>query len=459
MRYFQILLTEGSSFSLYKIQYSLYSSPTVFTTATIYNTSNLAENLTVTQLSTPPGITIQVPDGVDIIKTVDQDGICADVIYDTVPITPTPTPAPPTPTLAPPTPTPVPPTPTAAPPTPTAAPPTPTPIPPTPTPVPPTPTLAPPTPTPVPSLTAFTTNASPEASGESACNAGLGTTRYHDGVGTYPTIGNTVYLGSTVGSGTLGAGYWGLVNGTYFVTNTSGVVTDVQLCPSSPTPTPAPTPAPSYNYYYAQPCGGGTTIYMRSVTTFSPGESFKLAGDGTCYEVGTSGAPINSNDPVESFPDCSACSPSPTPTPAPTSPPTPTAAPPTPTPAPTAAPTPTPAPPTPTPAPTAAPTPTPAPTSPPVSATLAGVTLSEGNGSATDDQCFIFLSDNIYYEGDFETDAVKVGGRWYNDAGGVNPWNGDFKWYGVGRPETTFASEYQVQISNAGIVVTARPAC
>tara|TARA_R110000803_G_scaffold22060_2_gene55097 strand:+ start:9023 stop:11830 length:2808 start_codon:yes stop_codon:yes gene_type:complete len=199
--------------------------------------------------------------------------------------------------------------------------PTPTPTP-TSTPVTPTPT---PTPTVVPSLTSFTTNATPEVSGASACLAGLGTTRYHDGALTYPEIGDTVYLGSTIGSGTLGAGFWGLVNGTYFETNISGVVTDVQLCPAVPTPTPTPTPAPGYNYYYAQPCGGGTTVYMRSVTTFTAGEVFKFAADSTCYEVGVDGAPINTNDWDTAFPDCSGCLPTPTPTGTPT--PTPTPAP------------------------------------------------------------------------------------------------------------------------------------
>jgi len=337
-------------------------------------------------------------------------------------------------------------------------------------------------------LTSFTTNASPEVSGESACAAGLGTTRYHDGTSTYPEIGDIVYLTNSTGGGNLGAGYWGLANSTYFQTNSSGVVIDVQLCAAPPqdgtvnvnftnnvvgkanttttiadggtasatgpvgtsysitnsisanggyeftsgptwstggtgtvtgtfvsgttninqnvtgtveavapsytalslrmnlnnapygwtsstlacngTGTPltvyvqpiysnwndvvgsnakvytdqnltnilaatggnqyyqegsdnylridnfgdaltyASCPVePTYNYYFAQPCGGGTTIYMRSVTTFSPGEVFKLSGDSTCYEVGASGAPINSNDPVESFPDCSACLP------------------------------------------------------------------------------------------------------------------------------------------------------
>jgi hypothetical protein len=592
MRYFQILLTEGDSFSLYKIQYSLYSSPTVFTTANIYNTSDLAENLTTTQLSIPPGITIQVPDGVDIIKSVNQDGICVDVIHDTIPITPTPgpitptptptptasptpTPGPatPTPTLAPITPTPTPtptaspitptptptfshitptPTPTAAPitPTPTIAPgtgtckfvfvpdsvggayktryglrygntsgtitdatfanmigalytyggepgviyavcstagpqqgivwdsvtntlvaadvtivwlenggscttfsectyspatPTPTPTPtqapatPTPTPTPvqptftalnlrmnlnnapygwttptlacngvgtsltvyvqpsysnwsqalgsnatvytdsgltnvlaatggnqyyqegsgnylridnfgellayascpsgptptPTPTQTPatPTPTPTPSLTAFLTNASPETSGNSACNAGLGTTRYHDGNGTYPTIGNTIYLNNST-SGKLGAGYWGLSNGTYFITNISGVVTDLQLCPSGPTPTPIP--GPSYNYYMVDECDGGPTVYkIRIADTLSINQAIDLFGgcrriyanaSGPSYDIDVTGTAVYAN--------CDACDP-----PAPTTP-TPTPTPALPTPTPTPAPTP-----------------------------------------------------------------------------------------------------------------------
>ena len=83
-------------------------------------------------------------------------------------------------------------------------------------------------------LTSFSTNASPEVSGSSACNAGLGTTRYHNGSGTYPTTGDTVYLGSTIASGNIGAGYWGLANSTYFQTNSSGVVIDVQLCAEPP---------------------------------------------------------------------------------------------------------------------------------------------------------------------------------------------------------------------------------
>ena len=83
-------------------------------------------------------------------------------------------------------------------------------------------------------LTSFTTNASPEVSGESACSASLGTTRYHDGASTYPEINDTVYLTNSTGGGKLGAGYWGLANSTYFQTNSSGVVIDVQLCPAGP---------------------------------------------------------------------------------------------------------------------------------------------------------------------------------------------------------------------------------
>ena len=88
-----------------------------------------------------------------------------------------------------------------------------------------------PTTTVAPTLTSFLTNASPEVSDSSACGAGKGTTRYHDGIGTYPTDGDTCYLNSSPAGGTLGAGYWGLVNGTYFQTNISGVVIESGLCP------------------------------------------------------------------------------------------------------------------------------------------------------------------------------------------------------------------------------------
>ena len=99
----------------------------------------------------------------------------------------------------------------------------------------------------------------------------------------------------------------------YIVTGTTtsgtniGIVSDTGLtgCPEPVTT----TTTIGYNYYYAQPCGGGTTVTMRSVTAFSNGESFKFAGDSTCYEVVASGAPANNNDWSEAFPDCSACNP------------------------------------------------------------------------------------------------------------------------------------------------------
>lgn len=78
-------------------------------------------------------------------------------------------------------------------------------------------------------LTSFLTNASPEVSPESACAAGKGATRYHTGSGTYPTDGDTLYQSNNFGA-PMGAGYWGLVNGTYVVTNSSSVVIESGLC-------------------------------------------------------------------------------------------------------------------------------------------------------------------------------------------------------------------------------------
>jgi len=80
-----------------------------------------------------------------------------------------------------------------------------------------------------PALTSFLTNASPETSTASACAAGHGATRYHTGSGTYPTDGDTLYQTNNFGA-PMGAGYWGLVNGTYVVTNSSSVVIESGLC-------------------------------------------------------------------------------------------------------------------------------------------------------------------------------------------------------------------------------------
>ena len=106
---------------------------------------------------------------------------------------------------------------------------------------------------------------------------------------------------------------------------------------------------------------------------------------------------------------------------------------------------------------TAAPTTTTT-TAAPASVTQGGITASETNGSTTDNQCFEFLAFTAYYEGDFVTDATKIDGRWFVDSGGSNPFDGDFKWYGVGTT-SDFAATYQVQLSNGGIVVAQRTAC
>jgi len=71
-----------------------------------------------------------------------------------------------------------------------------------------------------------------------------------------------------------------------------------------------------YTYYYAEPCGGGATVYFRSTTTMTFGEAIKIDAYGdNCYTVGTSGAPITSNEVTASYPDCEACNPSTTQTP------------------------------------------------------------------------------------------------------------------------------------------------
>ena len=80
-------------------------------------------------------------------------------------------------------------------------------------------------------LTSFTTTSISQSSGADACAQPKTQTRSHDGGGALPTTGDTVYLGSTIGSGNVGAGFWGLLNNTYYQTNSSGVVTSVQACP------------------------------------------------------------------------------------------------------------------------------------------------------------------------------------------------------------------------------------
>jgi len=82
----------------------------------------------------------------------------------------------------------------------------------------------------VPSLTPFETNASPETSPSSACAAPAADTRYHNGSGTYPTDGDILYQSNSSNPALMGAGYWGLDNGTYIVSNSSSVVIESGLC-------------------------------------------------------------------------------------------------------------------------------------------------------------------------------------------------------------------------------------
>ncbi len=59
------------------------------------------------------------------------------------------------------------------------------------------------------------------------CSQTQNVTFYHDGSGTFPTTGDTVYTNS--GGTTPGVGY-SRVNFGYILTNSSGVVTNIYLC-------------------------------------------------------------------------------------------------------------------------------------------------------------------------------------------------------------------------------------
>ena len=59
------------------------------------------------------------------------------------------------------------------------------------------------------------------------CTQTQNVTFYHDGSGTFPTTGDTVYTNS--GGTTPGVGY-SRVNFGYILTNSSGVVTNIYLC-------------------------------------------------------------------------------------------------------------------------------------------------------------------------------------------------------------------------------------
>jgi hypothetical protein len=391
-------------------------------------------------------------------------GVGCPVAPTPVPVAPTPTPTPtpvpapiPSPVPTAPTPTPVPaPVPTAPTPTPTPTPvpsPVPAPVPTAPTPVPTAPTPVPTTPTPVPTApTPVPTAPTP-----------------------VPTAPTPIPVAPTP-----------------VPVAPTPVPTAPTPVPTAPTPVPAPVPtAPTpvpvdpYNYYFMNRCAASIDRVVRTTSTYIVSANKEAATSisifGSCYyaENGATKAQYDANAGDENSIDvtgyplnngCSECEgPAPTPVPVPVPAPTPTPVAPTPvpvapTPVPTApTPTPTPVPTAPTPVPTAptpvpvAPTPTPTPT-PPVSVTQGGITASETNGSTTDNQCFEFLAFTAYYEGDFETQATKLDGRWFVDSNGTNPFDGDFKWYGVGTT-SDFAATYQVQISNGGIVVAQRNAC
>ena len=173
---------------------------------------------------------------------------------------------------------------------------------------------------------------------------------------------------------------------------------------------PIPVPTISYTYYFAEPCDGGPTIYMRSSTTWTPGEAFKLSGDDTCYVVGASGAPVNTNDPVEGYPDCEACQP---------------------------------------PVPQPVPQPVPVPV---ITTTEYATDVAETAGWPTGiDACGNILGIPIYSDEALLVDAVQVGKYWYDSASGGSGYNGDFKWYGVGTT-SDLDSQYAILLSTGGIV-------
>ena len=64
------------------------------------------------------------------------------------------------------------------------------------------------------------------------CNSTLNVTYYHDGSGTIPTVGDTIYTdsGGTTVIGGGNAGYNRTNQFGYLLTNSSGVVTNTYLC-------------------------------------------------------------------------------------------------------------------------------------------------------------------------------------------------------------------------------------
>jgi len=80
-----------------------------------------------------------------------------------------------------------------------------------------------------PSLTAFNVDANPYEDGESACASGrTGAEWYHDGVGTYPTTGDTVYTDSGGSTNPSDGFYWMDEPSSFDVS--SGIVGEVVPC-------------------------------------------------------------------------------------------------------------------------------------------------------------------------------------------------------------------------------------
>ena len=236
-------------------------------------------------------------------------------------------------------------------------------------------------------------------------------------------------------------------NGTIVREQVSCVLLPAQACPSCPTPTPAPVPVPSvpvpvpvpsvpvpvpsvpspvpapapvpvpippsYIYYFASPCGGGATVYFRSVSVYAVGESVKINGLGdTCYEVGGNGAPLNNNDVTVAYIDCSACVPVPVPAPVPV------------------------------------PVPVPA---PPVAYEYK-FDINEQQGSATKEAaCGNLLSVSVYSTNNTLLSALQLGELWYDSPSLSSGFNGDFLWYGAGNT-SDLDSIYSVLLSSAGAV-------
>ena len=313
MRYFTIALTTNNNSGPFNIYYDNNN---------IANLSNGSPATGISAASLTSGVMVVVNDTTSNLVVLNLKETCGSTIVYTLPppatSTPTPTPTS-TPTF---TPTPVPatatPTPTY---TPTTAPPTYTPTP--------TPTFTA-TPTPTPSATpSATPTATPTFTPTpiyyyyivEPCGGGEQT---FIRTATQTDIGNAVKIGGycyvIVNTTTTGTP---LVDETkYLDCTTCGV-----FVPTA-TPTATPTPTPVYYYFNATPCGGGSSVVVKSLVNHSIG-TVGIANGNSCYTIDSVGTGPSSIDVTETVVDCnaSACgiaTPTPTATATPTPTPTPT---------------------------------------------------------------------------------------------------------------------------------------